>query len=125
MNNVYGCEHECVCVNMRAIMCVRACENKVGVCANKVCACDCVRRVRSLCPCSLCVSVPHLVVVRSALVAQHVLVGENRGSRRDVALELGIRGVVDLVISGVHCVKVGDTREQVVERGMGQRRDGG
>ena len=47
------------------------------------------------------------------------------GGSADVALELGIRGVVDLVISGVHGVEVGNAREQVIERGMGQRRDGG
>ena len=99
------------------------CVSKVCVSAKCVCL-VCVLSMHSLrtCSCSPCVSVPHLVVVvRTALVAQRVLVGENGGSGRNVPLELGIRGVVDLVVTRESRVEVGDAREQVVEHGVGQR----
>ena len=56
-----------------------------------------------------------MVVVRPALVAQRVLVGPDGGGCGDVALELGIRGVVDLIVTREPRVKVGDEGEEVVD----------
>ena len=44
--------------------------------------------------------------------------GPDGGGCGDVALELGIRGVVDLVVTRKLLVEVGDEREEVVERGV-------
>jgi len=95
-----------------------------------VCVCMCVFACVFLvsfrvCPsaCTSCVSVPHLVVVRSALVAQRVLVGPDGWGCGDVALELGIRGVVDLVVTRKLRVEVGDEGEEMVD-GDGRGRYG-